>query len=106
MSEEELALYDILTKPAPELSDKEVSQVKQACRELLETLKKEKLVLDWRKKERARSDVRRTLERIFDRHLPESYGEDIYEEKCEVAYRHIYSSYYGGGQSLYRQVAS
>lgn len=46
LSEEELALFDILTRPVPELSEKEKAQVKMVCKELLETLKAEKLVLD------------------------------------------------------------
>lgn len=101
LSEEELALFDILTKPVPELADKERAQVKKVCKELLETLKAEKLVLDWRKKDRARSDVRRTLEIVFDRGLPESYDEGIYNEKCELAFHHILTSYYGAGESVY-----
>lgn len=101
LSEEELALFDILTKPVPELSEKERAQVKKVCKELLETLKSEKLVLDWRKKDRARSDVRRTLEIVFDRGLPESYDEGIYNDKCELAFHHIFTSYYGAGESVY-----
>lgn len=101
LSEEELVLFDILTKPVPELADKERAQVKKVCKELLETLKAEKLVLDWRKKDRARSDVRRTLEIVFDRGLPESYDEGIYNEKCELAFHHIFTSYYGAGESVY-----
>lgn len=101
LSEEELALFDILTKPVPELADKERAQVKKVCKELLETLKAEKLVLDWRKKDRARSDVRRTLEIVFDKGLPESYDEGIYNEKCELAFHHIFTSYYGAGESVY-----
>lgn len=101
LSEEELALFDILTKPVPELAEKEKAQVKKVCKELLETLKAEKLVLDWRKKDRARSDVRRTLEIVFDRGLPESYDEGIYNEKCEMAFHHIFTSYYGAGESVY-----
>lgn len=101
LSEEELALFDILTKPVPELAEKEKAQVKKVCKELLETLKAEKLVLDWRKKDRARSDVRRTLEIVFDRGLPESYDEGIYNEKCELAFHHIFTSYYGAGESVY-----
>lgn len=104
LSEEELALFDILTKPVPELADKERAQVKNVCKELLETLKAEKLVLDWRKKDRARSDVRRTLEIVFDRGLPESYDEGIYNEKCELAFHHIFTSYYGAGESVYSAV--
>jgi type I restriction enzyme R subunit len=101
LSEEELALFDILTKPVPELAEKEKAQVKKVCKELLETLKAEKLVLDWRKKDRARSDVRRTLEIVFDHGLPESYSEGIYNEKCELAFHHIFTSYYGAGESVY-----
>jgi len=101
LSEEELALFDILTKPVPELAEKERAQVKKVCKELLETLKAEKLVLDWRKKDRARSEVRRTLEIVFDRGLPESYDEGIYNEKCEMAFHHIFTSYYGAGESVY-----
>ncbi|MFJ4194721.1 type I restriction endonuclease subunit R [Pseudomonas sp. NPDC089534] len=104
LSEEELALFDILTKPVPELADKERTLVKKVCKELLETLKAEKLVLDWRKKDRARSDVRRTLEIVFDRGLPESYDEGIYNEKCELAFHHIFTSYYGAGESVYSAV--
>ena len=101
LSEEELALFDILTRPVPELSEKEKAQVKMVCKELLETLKAEKLVLDWRKKDRARSDVRRTLEIAFDRGLPDSYDEVIYNEKCDMAFHHIFTSYYGAGESVY-----
>jgi type I restriction enzyme R subunit len=104
LSEEELALFDILTKPVPELAEKERALVKKVCKELLETLKAEKLVLDWRKKDRARSDVRRTLEMVFDRGLPESYDEGIYNEKCELAFHHIFTSYYGAGESVYSAV--
>lgn len=104
LSEEELALFDILTKPVPELADKERAQVKKLCKELLETLKAEKLVLDWRKKDRARSDVRRTLEIMFDRDLPASYDEVIYNEKCDLAFHHIFTNYYGASESVYSAV--
>jgi type I restriction enzyme R subunit len=41
LSEEELALFDILTKPHMELSEKEVKQVKKVARDLLATLNSE-----------------------------------------------------------------
>ena len=106
LTEEELALFDIITKPAPEMTDKEVAQVKAMCRELLDTLKSEKLVLDWRKKAQARGDVRRTLEIVLDRGLPESFDEPLYNEKCEAAFHHLMTSYYGGGQSVYASAAA
>jgi len=46
LSEEELAVVDILTKPKRRLTTKEEQQVKAVVRELLETLKEQKLVLD------------------------------------------------------------
>lgn len=101
LSEEELALFDILTQPVPELTEDEKKQVKKVCKELLETLKAKKLVLDWRKKDKARSDVRRTMEIVLDRGLPESYDEDIYNERCEMAFHHIFTNYYGAGESVY-----
>lgn len=41
LSEEELALFEILTKPKPELTDKEKADVNKVCKALLETLKAE-----------------------------------------------------------------
>jgi len=44
LEDEELTLYDLLLKDG--LTDKEKDKVKQAAKELLDVLKKEKLVLD------------------------------------------------------------
>jgi type I restriction enzyme R subunit len=49
MTEEELVIFDILTRPAPELSDEERSEVKKVARELLTKLKA-LLVIEWRNK--------------------------------------------------------
>jgi type I restriction enzyme R subunit len=70
------------------------------ARDLLERLKHEKLVLDWRKRQQARADVRLTIEELLD-HLPARYTAPLYQEKCQAVYTHIYDAYYGGGQSLY-----
>ncbi len=48
-TEEELVIFDILTRPAPELSTAERDEVKKVARELLARLK-QFLVLDWRQK--------------------------------------------------------
>ncbi|GAJ00670.1 unnamed protein product, partial [marine sediment metagenome] len=60
----------------------------------------EKLVLDWRKKQQSRADVKVTIEKMLDE-LPKSYTRDIYEHKCSLIYQHVYESYYGQGQSVY-----
>jgi len=54
LSREELALFDILTRPQPKLTGKTGTTSKNAAKELLETLKENKLVLDWRKKTRTK----------------------------------------------------
>ena len=46
LSEEELAVFDLLTKPEIDLTKSERKQVKKVARELLAVLKREKLVLD------------------------------------------------------------
>ena len=47
------------------LSRKEKEQVKQVAKELLDTLKAERLVLDWRKKQQARRRFSRRLSRCW-----------------------------------------
>ena len=101
LNEEELALFDILTKPEPELSDKERAEVKKVCKALLETLKAEKLVLDWRNKSQARGAVKQAIEIVFDKGLPDIYSEGLYETKCAATFNHIFSNYAGGGDSIY-----
>ena len=61
----------------------------------------EKLVLDWKRKERVLADDRYTMEIVFDRGLPDKYDEDIYLEKCDAALLHVLNSYQGAGQSVY-----
>ena len=100
LSEEELTLFDILTRPDPHLTAEQERQVKQIARELLAKLKGELLVLDWRKRQQARAAVKLAIEQELDR-LPELYTANLYQEKCASVYTHIYDSYYGGGQSLY-----
>lgn len=103
LTEEELTIFDILTKPDMHLTKNEEQQVKEVAKELLSTLTHEKLVLDWRKKQQSRAAVKSTVTDILD-HLPEKYTPEIYQQKCEVVYEHIYDSYIGPGQSIYATV--
>lgn len=100
LTEEELALFDILTKPEPTLSKAEEAEVKRVCRELLNKLKAEKLILDWREKQQARAGVMQTL-KLEMRRLPPSFTKAIRAEKMARAYAHVYDHYFGAGQSTY-----
>jgi type I restriction enzyme R subunit len=104
LTEEELAVFDLLTKPAMELSDKEVQQVKKVAGDLLENLKQEKIVLDWRKRQQSRAMVKLCIEEVLDQ-LPRVYTKELYEQKCDLVYQHVYDSYYGVGQSVYAEAA-
>lgn len=100
LDEEQLALFDLLTRPNPKLNKKEKQQVKQIARDLLDALKAERLVLDWRKRQQTRAAVQLTIQEILDK-LPEKYDRSLYTIKCQAVYQHIYDSYYGLGKSLY-----
>jgi len=92
MSEEELVIFDILTRPAPELSAEERAEVKKVARELLTRLKT-LLVLNWRQKSAARSQLKLTIEDTLDTGLPRAYTPELYKQKCSAVFEHVYESY-------------
>ena len=103
LSEEELAVFDLLTQREPDLTAPQRDEVKNAVREMLETLKREKLGLDWRKHTQARAQVRLAVENILDDELPQPYTLELFNQKSEAVYQHIYDSYYGEGKSIYTE---
>ncbi len=92
MTEEELAVFDILTRPAPELMAEERAEIKKVARELLVRLKK-LLVLNWRQKSAARSQVKLAIEDALDSGLPPAYTPGLYQQKCVALFEHVYESY-------------
>lgn len=101
LSEEELVVFDILTRPAPELAPEERAEVKKVAKELLGRLK-QLLVLEWRQKATARSRVKLAIEELLDQGLPRSYTPDLYKQKCSAVFEHFYESYGDRGVSLYQ----
>ncbi len=85
LTEEELALFDILTKPDPTLTKAQEREVKKVAKGLLEVLKIEKLVLDWRSRQQSRAAVRQFIEIELDK-LPEAYTPELFEAKCDRTY--------------------
>jgi type I restriction enzyme R subunit len=92
MTEEELVIFDILTRPAPDLSAEERAEVKKVAKQLLDRLK-ELLVLDWRKRQAARARVEDAIKDLLDTGLPRSYSTDLYKQKCSAVFEHFYESY-------------
>ena len=88
LSEEELVIFDLLTKPEIDLRDKEAAEVKKVAKTLLDKLKREKLVLDWRKQQTTRAMVLTTIKDVLDQ-LPRAYTKELYEQKCDTVYQHF-----------------
>jgi type I restriction enzyme, R subunit len=68
--------------------------------DLLDALKREKLALDWRKRQQSRALVRLAIEEVLDQ-LPERYSRELYQQKCEVVYQHVYDVYVDAGRNVY-----
>ena len=101
ISEEELAVFDILTRPGPDLTAPEIESIKKVCKDLLAKLKTEKLVLAWRTKRTTRAAVRVEIEKMLDSGLPEKYTTELFEQKCGVLFQHVLEKYPDSGESVY-----
>ena len=104
LSEEELALLDRIVTPEVTLGKAEREAVKQLARDLLAALKRERLVLDWRKKQQARAAVQVAIEEGLS-NLPEAYDSDRFQQTVTAVYQHIYDNYVSGEQSTYTRAA-
>ena len=65
LTEEELAIFDILTRPVPEPTTEEQAEVKKVARQLLDRLK-DLLDIDWRKGQGARARVKNAIRDLLD----------------------------------------
>ena len=101
LTEEELALFDLLMKPPIEMTDADREKVKATAKELLATLKSNKLVLDWRKRQQARAAVRVAIDKLLDDNLPRAYTPELFRQKSTAVFQHVYDAYYGSGRSVY-----
>ncbi|MGI8632299.1 MAG: type I restriction enzyme endonuclease domain-containing protein, partial [Solirubrobacterales bacterium] len=99
LGEAELAVFDLLTRPDPELSEAERDQVKLIARKLMSQIE-ERLVLDWRRKAETREAARVLVKDVLDE-LPDAYEPEVWERKTEVVFNHIFASYYDDGTSVY-----
>jgi type I restriction enzyme, R subunit len=72
----------------------------QIAKDLLLSLKQEKLVLDWRKRQQSKASVEVTIRDMLDS-LPDGYSGELYDQMCQTVYQHVYESYAGAGVSIY-----
>ncbi|BDD13117.1 DEAD/DEAH box helicase (plasmid) [Fulvitalea axinellae] len=99
--QEVLAVFDLLLE-GKELNAEERNKVKEVASKTLDILKGEKLKIDrWRESREAKAKVKSS---IYDQllWLPErSYTDEDVSLKAMAVYQHVYSSYHGGGRSVY-----
>ena len=58
-------------------------------------------MLDWKKQQTTRAAVRQAIDVVLDRTLPRAYSQELYDQKCDAIYQHVFEPYAGQGQSLY-----
>jgi type I restriction enzyme R subunit len=101
LTEEQLAIFDLLTKPVPSLTDEERVTVKSAAKRLLEHLH-EKLVKDWSRKVATTNDVNSTIRLFLDADLPTApYSKEIFDQKAQLVFDHVLSAYEDAASSAY-----
>lgn len=104
--QETLAIFDLL-REGKELYGDDLKQVKKVASETLDKLKAEKLKIDrWREKREVTAQVK---SEIYNQLLwlpQEVYTDEEVSLKTVTIYQHIYSNYYGAGNSVYNRKAS
>jgi type I restriction enzyme R subunit len=91
VTSEELVIFDILTRPSPELTAEEKVLVKKVAKNMLSRVR-EVLVINWRSKQQARAGIMLCIEDELDK-LPDAYEKEIYQEKCAAVFQHVYQAY-------------
>ena len=101
LTEEELAVFDLIVQSGLNLSPEEEAQVKALAQQLLTALKNGKLVLDWRKKQQARASVQITIRNVLNQLPTKKFSPSFLRARVNAVYQHVYDSYYGAERSVY-----
>jgi type I restriction enzyme R subunit len=95
LTDETLAIFDLLKKPS--LEKDEVKRIKAVAADLLQTLKAEKLKVDqWRDKESTRDGVKQAIHDHLwadTTGLPGSYSQEEIKAKADEVFRHVFRAY-------------
>ncbi len=94
LTEDELTVFDILTRPGPDLSPEERDEVKRVARALLEKVR-DAVMLGWRERVQGRAQVRLAIADTLDDELPRAYTPEIYESKVSAVFEHVFERYEG-----------
>ena len=93
LTEGELAIFDLLTKPEPKLTKAQEVEVKKVARELLEKLQEQLQVQQWQLKPQPRAAVHSTIRFTLNELPEEPYPEDIWNTKVDAVWQFVFSQY-------------
>jgi type I restriction enzyme R subunit len=91
LTEDELAIFDLLTKPEPKLTKIQEVEVKKVARELLMKLNDLLDVFDWRARQQSRAAVQSTIRFTLNELPEEPYPEQVWDGKVEAVWAYVFS---------------
>ena len=100
LSQDELAIFDVLTRPEPKLTKAQEIAVKKVAQELLTKLQEAVQVFHWRDRQQPRSVVRSTIEVVLNTLPEEPYPKDLWDEKVEATWQFVLSRYATGSVAV------
>jgi type I restriction enzyme R subunit len=93
LNEEELAIFDLLTRPEPKLTKVQEIEVKKVARELLERLRDLLDAVDWTRGQQTRASVQSAI-RVKLNELPEEpYPEAVWNTKVGAVWEFVLQRY-------------
>lgn len=98
LSEDELAIFDLLTKPKPKLTKALELEVKKVARELLEKLEDQLAVTEWQTKQQTRAAVQHTIRFTLNELPEEPYPEPVW--KVDAVWAFIFARRQQSGASI------
>ena len=89
LTEEELAIFDLLTRPEPKLTKAQETEVKKVARELLEKLQ-DLRVEHWRLNQQTRAAVHSEIRFKLNELPEEPYPQNLWDAKVEEVWQFVY----------------
>jgi type I restriction enzyme R subunit len=93
LTEEELAIFDLLTRPEPKLTQAQEVRVKKVARDLLVKLREGVSVIQWWQRQQTRAAVRSSIEVVLNTLPEDTYPEDLWHEKVDLTWQFVLSRY-------------
>lgn len=89
LTEDELAIFDLLTRPKPKLTKPQETAVKQVAKELLQKLQALR-VSHWPQNQQTRAAVQSEIRFKLNELPEEPYPQDLWDEKVDAIWQFVY----------------